>query len=107
VCSSDLTAAIERQLPFHQIEAFRGFLSDYLKQKAQDQDVTLIRGIRDGFDLRQEVIQLRYVQEQYPDLKVVYIPCKKEFEHISSSWLRLLESIEPGSSAQYLHFQGG
>jgi pantetheine-phosphate adenylyltransferase len=102
VISQERTAAIVRQLPFHQVEAFRGFLSEYLKRKAQDQEVTLIRGIRDGFDLRQEVIQLRFVQEQYPDLKVVYIPCKKEFEHISSSWLRLLESIEPGSSAQYL-----
>jgi pantetheine-phosphate adenylyltransferase len=107
VIAKERTAAIETQLPFHQVEAFRGFLSDYLKRKAQDQDVTLIRGIRDGFDLRQEVIQLRYVQEQYPDLKVVYIPCKKEFEHISSSWLRLLESIEPGSSAKYLHVPRG
>jgi pantetheine-phosphate adenylyltransferase len=102
VIAQERTAAIAGQVPFHQVEAFRGFLSDYLKRKAQDQKVTLIRGIRDGFDLRQEVIQLRFVQEQYPDLKVVYIPCKKEFEHISSSWLRLLESIEPGSSAQYL-----
>jgi pantetheine-phosphate adenylyltransferase len=107
IIAHERTAAIEMQLPLHQVEAFRGFLSDYLKRKTHDQDVTLIRGIRDGFDLRQEVIQLRYVQEQYPDLKVVYIPCKKEFEHISSSWLRLLESIEPGSSAQYLHVPGG
>jgi len=107
VIAKERTEAIEKQLPFHQVEAFRGFLSDYLKRKAENQDVTLIRGIRDGFDLRQEVIQLRYVQEQYPALKVVYIPCKKEFEHISSSWLRLLESIEPGSSAQYLYVSEG
>jgi pantetheine-phosphate adenylyltransferase len=107
VIARERTAAIEKQLPFYQVEAFRGFLSDYLRGKAQDQEVTLIRGIRDGFDLRQEVIQLRFVQEQYPDLKVVYIPCKKEFEHISSSWLRLLESIEPGSSVQYLCVPAG
>jgi len=100
--AQERTEAITEQLPFHQVEAFRGFLAHYMERKAKDQDVTLIRGIRDGFDLRQEVIQLRYVQELYPDLKVVYIPCKKEFEHISSSWLRLLESIEPGSSAPYL-----
>ncbi len=96
------TSAIEKQLPFHQVEAFKGFLSDYLRGKSKDQEVTLIRGIRDGFDLRQEVIQLRYVQEQYPDLRVVYIPSKKEYEHVSSSWLRLLELIEPGSAARYL-----
>ncbi|HMK60898.1 MAG TPA: adenylyltransferase/cytidyltransferase family protein [Dissulfurispiraceae bacterium] len=96
------TSAIMSQLPYHQVEAFRGFLAHYLKSKTEVQDVTLIRGIRDGFDLRQEVIQLRYVQQFYPDLKVIYIPCKKEFEHVSSSWLRLLESIEPGSSAPYL-----
>ena len=96
------TAAITEQLPFHQVEAFRGFLAHYLESRAKVQDVTLIRGIRDGFDLRQEVIQLRYVQQFYPELKVVYIPCKKEFEHVSSSWLRLLESIEPGSSSAYL-----
>jgi pantetheine-phosphate adenylyltransferase len=100
--AQERTEAIAKQLPFHQVEAFRGFLAHYLERKAKDQDVTLIRGIRDGFDLRQEVIQLRYIQELYPDLKVVYIPCKKEFEHISSSWLRLLESIEPGSSVPYL-----
>jgi pantetheine-phosphate adenylyltransferase len=100
--AQERTDAISGQLPFHQVEAFRGFLAHYLERKAEDQDVTLIRGIRDGFDLRQEVIQLRYVQQLYPALKVVYIPCRKEFEHISSSWLRLLESIEPGSSAPYL-----
>ncbi|MGO9953887.1 MAG: adenylyltransferase/cytidyltransferase family protein [Dissulfurispiraceae bacterium] len=100
--AQERTKAITKQLPFHQVEAFRGFLAHYLERKEKDQNVTLIRGIRDGFDLRQEVIQLRYVQQLYPELKVVYIPCKKEFEHISSSWLRLLESIEPGSSAPYL-----
>jgi pantetheine-phosphate adenylyltransferase len=100
--AQERTDAITKQLPFHEVEVFKGFLAHYLELKAKDQDVTLIRGIRDGFDLRQEVIQLRYVQKLYPDLKVVYIPCKKEFEHISSSWLRLLESIEPGSSAPYL-----
>jgi pantetheine-phosphate adenylyltransferase len=100
--AGERTAAIGQAVPFHQVEAFRGFLSDYLQRKAQDQAVTLIRGIRDGFDLRQEVIQLRYVQERYPGLQVIYIPCKKEYEHISSSWLRLLESVQHGSAAQYL-----
>lgn len=103
--AQERTEATSKQLPFHQVEAFRGFLAHYLESKEKDQNVTLIRGIRDGFDLRQEVIQLRYVQQLYPELKVVYIPCKKEFEHISSSWLRLLESIEPGSSAPYLSLE--
>jgi phosphopantetheine adenylyltransferase len=37
-----------------------------------------------------------------PDLKVVFIRCDKQFEHISSSAIRNLEKINKGLGDKYL-----
>ena len=38
----------------------------------------------------------------FPQLKVVFIQCDKEYEHISSTALRNLERIEKGLSKPFL-----
>ncbi len=85
-----------------QTEIFQGFLTEYLTEKEKFADITFIRGLRNGDDLDYEVNQLRFMEELKKDLKIVFIPCDKQFEHINSSMLRNLEKIKRGSSLQYL-----
>lgn len=81
---------------------FKGFLTDLISQQELNQNITLIRGLRNGNDLDYEVNQLRFMQDMKPNIQVVFIPCDKQYEHISSSSLRNLEHIQPNSSSTYL-----
>ena len=79
---------LSRILPFHEVIYFDTLMVDLLDQESKLSDVTLIRGLRNGYDLDYEMNQLRYMQEMRPDTNCVYIPCNKELEHISSSALK-------------------
>ena len=85
-----------------QFDEFEGFLTDYIKQKEQVSDITLIRGLRSGYDLDYEVNQLRFMSDMNKNIRVIFIHCDKEFEHISSSFLRNLEKIKENSSKKYI-----
>ena len=63
-------------------------------------DVTLIRGLRNSTDLQYELTQYRFLQDLKPDIKVVSIFCDKEYEHISSSGIRMLQKY--GKGDEYL-----
>jgi pantetheine-phosphate adenylyltransferase len=89
-------------LKFRQHEEFVGLLTDYIARKEEHTDITLVRGLRNGDDLDYEVNQLRFMEEMKPDLKVVFIRCDKQFEHISSSAIRNLEKINKGLGDKYL-----
>ncbi len=89
-------------LKYHQTDKFPGLLTDYLTTKEKDCDITLVRGLRNGDDLDYEVNQLRFMEEMKPDIKVVFIRCDKQFEHISSSAIRNLEKIEKGLGNKYV-----
>ena len=92
----------QRKLKYHQTEKFTGLLTNYLSQKEKECDITLIRGLRNGDDLDYEVNQLRFMEDMKPGLKVVFIRCDKQFEHISSSAIRNLEKIEKGLGSKYM-----
>lgn len=77
---------------YKQVDYYEGSLSEYLSTKSYP--VTLIRGIRNSTDLQYELNQLRWLQEFTLDVKVVNIICDKEFEHISSSAIRDINSNE-------------
>lgn len=85
-------------LQYRQIEEYTGLLTDYLKSKPYE--VTLIRGLRNSSDLLHEANQLRYLEEFYPELKMVSILCDKDYEHISSSSIRSLKTY--GKDKNYL-----
>ncbi len=89
-------------LKYHQCERFTGLLTEYLTKKEQNCSIALVRGLRNGADLDYEVNQLRFMEEMKPDLKVVFIRCDREFEHISSSAIRNLEKIEKGLGSKYV-----
>ncbi|MBQ6473009.1 MAG: adenylyltransferase/cytidyltransferase family protein [Victivallales bacterium] len=80
--------ALARTLPFHEVVHFDTLMVDLLEREAALSDVTLVRGLRNGYDLDYEMNQLRFMQEMWPDTQSIYIPCDKNLEHISSSALK-------------------
>lgn len=95
--------AIKMNLPSKNAEGFIGFLTDYVWEKENNgYDVTIIKGLRNGDDLDYEVNQLRFMEEMKPDVKVIFITCDKQYEHVSSSAYRMLESVRAGAGHKYL-----
>lgn len=85
-------------LSYRQIEYYDGLLTDFIESLGYE--VTLIRGLRNSTDLQYEMVQLQYMKDFKPDINVVNITCDKEFEHISSSAIRMLDKY--GKSSNYL-----
>lgn len=71
-----------------QIETYDGLLTDFLDSLGYE--VTVIRGLRNATDLQYETVQLRFMQDLKPNIKMVSIFCDQELEHISSSAIRML-----------------
>ncbi len=74
-----------------QIEQYNGLLTDFVS--SLDEEVVVIRGLRNSTDFQYEQNQYRYIQELMPNIRIVNIFCDKEFEHISSSGIRTLEKF--------------
>ena len=72
-----------------QVEYFDELLTDLIK--TLNQDLVIIRGLRNTKDFLYEQKQYRYNQDLMPNIKVINVFCDKEFEHISSSGIRTLE----------------
>ena len=87
----DLKVAI----PNESVDYYTCFLPDYVKRHlTPDTHVTVIRGLRDGYDLDYETKMIRYMQDMMPEISVIEILCDKEFSHISSSGIREIASLE-------------
>ena len=89
---------LPESLQNRQIEHYDGLLTDFLGELPYP--VTVIRGLRNATDLQQELIQYRFLQDLSPSIKIVSIFCDREFEHISSSAIRMLQKY--GSHYKYL-----
>lgn len=81
-----------------QIVTYDGLLTDFIESLGYE--VTVIRGLRNTTDLQHELTQHRYLQDLKPDIKVVSIFCDKDYEHISSSSIKMLEKF--GKHNRYL-----
>ena len=88
-------------LPFHEIVEYKTLLPDYLKSMDYA-DVTLIRGLRNGYDLQYEMNQLRLLEDYGCKTPVAYFICGKEFAHISSSDIRGLREFDLDSISKYM-----
>jgi len=78
-----------------------GLLTDLIKEQ-KDVDVTLIRGLRNGYDLDAENTQATFMKDMFLELKIVYISPDKEFEHISSSAIREIRNYDKDLVKKYL-----
>lgn len=76
-------------LNYRQYNIYTTSLIEYINSKGYNP--TLVRGLRNTTDLQAEIQQSRWLKALKPDLKIVYIVCDAEFEHISSSGIRAVE----------------
>ena len=84
---------LDKILPTHETIFFTTLLSDVVKHYRAMGDVTVIRGLRDGFDLQAESNLVAVLKDIDPDSSVIYIPCANSLSHVSSSVIRQLESF--------------
>lgn len=85
------------------VEVYTTFLHELIEKKeSEGYHVILVRGLRNGDDLNYEDNQLKFIKDFKKDVNVVFIRCDEEFEHISSSAIRQLESFRPGSGVKYI-----
>ncbi len=86
---------LDRILPFHEVVTFDTLIVDLIGQESRYANVTLVRGLRNGYDLDYEMNQLSYMQDMRPGgVQTVYIPCDKRLEHVSSSMLNGLRQFD-------------
>ena len=85
------------------VEVYTTFLHEFVEEKEKmGYNVIIARGLRNGDDLSYENNQIKFIEDFKRDIKTIFIMCDKEYEHISSTSLRQLESFKPGSSSKYL-----
>lgn len=87
---------LPESIQYRQIEYYDGLLTDFIDSLGYE--VTLIRGLRNITDLQFELTQYQYLKDFKPDINVVSIFCDKEFEHVSSSTIRLLEKYNKSNN---------
>ena len=88
-------------LPFHEVVSYNGLLSDYLKT-LNYADVTVIRGLRSGYDLDYEMNQLRVLEDYKCNLPTAYFICNKNTSHVSSSMIRGLSKFPNSDWQKYI-----
>ncbi len=93
-------ARLGEQLRFHEVATFGGLLTDYIASIGHP--ALLVRGVRDGTDLEAELRLSRFLNELRADSNIVWISCEAELQHLSSSAIRELESIQPGAGQRYV-----
>lgn len=86
------------KLKYRQTEVYDGLLTDFIDGLGYD--VTLVRGLRNSTDLQFETTQYRFLKELKPDIKVVNILSDVQYEHLSSSSIKMLQKY--GKGDQYL-----
>ncbi len=78
-------------------------LTDFVKTLQYKYDnITIIRGLRNSVDLQYEMNQYRFLQDLMPEIQVIAIFCDKEYEHISSSAIRMLQGYGDDKVKDYL-----
>lgn len=85
-----------------QVDIYNGFLSDYIKKQEKFADITLIRGVRTGSDFDYEMNLYKFLQDMHSSIKVLWLPCNREFEHLSSSAVREIARINKNAVKQYI-----
>jgi len=75
---------------FHEVDRCADLLTGALQNK--DWPV-LVRGLRTDTDFKNEEQMLRVLQDLRSELRVVYVPCEKNVEHVSSTVLRELDAF--------------
>lgn len=94
------SAELQARLCFHEVATIPGLLTHYLEES--ELPLSVVRGVRDGTDLEAELRYARFLEELRPGTNAVWIGCAPELQHLSSSAIRELESIDQGAGRRYV-----
>ena len=82
------------------VQTFEGLLVDHIegfmdigKEIAPDDSYALIRGLRDGRDFEDEMIQLYHNEDLGLKIPAFYVIADRNNRHVSSSAIRMIEAI--------------
>lgn len=82
-----------------------GLLSDLIVKlsEKEDSEITLIRGIRNGFDLQYELNLCKAVSDLLGhSIPVVFFRCEPKYDHVSSTFIRELWHFDNNSARDYI-----
>jgi len=91
---------LKELFPYKEVITYEGLLTDLID--AQEGNITLVRGLRNGYDLVAENTLMSFMKDLLPGLQVIYLPCDKKHEHISSSSIRSLRKYGLDKVEKYL-----
>jgi len=97
---NDRCERVRNQLRFHEVVSFEGLLTELVA--SFEESVTVVRGVRDGTDLEAELRFARFLRDLRPETNVLWIGCDAELQHVSSSAIRELSSIQPAAGERYI-----
>ena len=98
--------AVTEALPYNQVIFCDRFLHNEIIEQEINCDVTLIRGFRSGYDADADLKNIKFMKDAYEKLRVIFIACDSEFDHISSSALRGIAKINQDVINPYLKKRG-
>lgn len=87
---------IRHSLPNNQVEIFDGMLHSHCKSLPYP--VTIIKGLRNEDDFKNEKMQLRFMEDYDPEISVCYIIGDRANEHVSSSAIRQINTFGPDTT---------
>lgn len=72
-----------------------GFLVDLVIEfEKKTCKVVLVKGVRNQDDFNAGMLDLQWMKQAKPDIKMVMIPCDPEFAHISSSAIKKYKKLD-------------
>ena len=89
---------LRKKLPNNQVEFHDGMLHHYIKKLTYP--VSIVKGLRSASDFDSEKLQLRYMEDMYPEINIVYIVSDRKFEHVSSSGIKEIQGMGAMEEAQ-------
>lgn len=75
-----------------EIVYYGGLITTEIQELSEHGHVFVVRGLRNAYDLQHEEGLRNVIKDFLPDQEFVYYFCDKEYEHISSSLIRDIES---------------
>ena len=97
------TYPLPKSLVVVELMEYQGLLTDFIKSlKSKYDNITVVRGLRNAVDLEYEKNQYRWLQDLMPEIQVVSIFPDAEFEHVSSSGIKMLSKYGEELVSKYL-----
>lgn len=92
---------LRKTLPNNQVEFYNDMVHKYVKSKPYP--LTVVKGLRNASDFDSEKLQLRHMEDFYPEINVTYIVSDRKYEHVSSSGVKMIQGFGEGEAAQRLY----